>query len=236
VPYDPIQKASGGGPNYAAAQDAIHAIDNYTSNIPAADVLAGDPTRVSAFSNNARGNWAAARRGEAADNMDWRADLRAASTGSGTNINNTTRQQVRNFLTNDSRTQGWTQPELDQAENLVRGGMFPNILRGIGKVAPTGYFSAALDAIPIATELATGHPIAAAATGAGIGTAYAAKKIADVITRNRMTGLGDMTRARSPLGQAAPPQISPTMTPVAAMIAGLSQKPQSGQYAPQPSY
>jgi hypothetical protein len=115
--------------------------------------------------------------------------------------------------------------------------MFPNILRGIGKVAPTGYFSAAMDAIPIITELTTGHPIAAVATGTGIGAAYGAKKIADGITRNRMTGLGEMTRARSPLGQAAPPVASPSMTPVAAMIAGLSQKPpQSGAYTPQPSY
>jgi hypothetical protein len=237
VPFDPLQRASGGGPNYAAAQDALQAIDNYTSNIPQADVLAGNPTRVSELSNNARGNWAAARRGEAADNMDWRSDLQAASTGSGANRNNTTRQQVKSFLLNDSRTRGWTQPELDQAENLVRGGMFPNILRGIGKVAPTGIVPAALDAIPIATELMSGHPIAAALTGTGFGAAYAAKKIADTITRNRMTGLGETTRARSPLGQAAPPVTSPTLTPVAAMIAGLSQKPpQSGGNAPQPSY
>jgi hypothetical protein len=237
VPYDPLQKGSGGGPNYAAAQDAIHALDNYTSNIPAADVLAGDPARVSDFSNNARGNWAAARRGEAADNLDWRSDLQAASTGSGANINNAKRAAVRGFLTNDSRTQGWTEPELDQAENLVRGGFGANALRAVGKVAPTGYFSAAMDAIPIITELATGHPIAAALSGAGFGAAYAAKKAADLITRNRMTGLGEMTRARSPLGQAAPPVASPSLTPVAAMIAGLSQKPpQSGGYAPQPSY
>lgn len=75
---------------------------------------------------------------ETFDKSLYRADLNAAAAGSGGNINNTTRQQIKAVLTNDAMRRQFSPAELAEMEKVVRQGRVENTLRGIGKVAPGG--------------------------------------------------------------------------------------------------
>jgi hypothetical protein len=61
---------------------------------------------------------------------------RAASTGSGGNIDNVIRQNVRAIL--DKGAKGFTPEEIAQMRKVVRGGPIQNTMRWLGKLSPHG--------------------------------------------------------------------------------------------------
>lgn len=112
----------------------------------------------------------ATRRYKAAETVQdatTRAQRRAASTGSGGNEINATRQNVRALLDNPRKSRGFTAEERASMEEVVRGTPSGNVARSLSRFAPTsGGLSAMLNvggavaapsvALPIAgaTELA----------------------------------------------------------------------------------
>jgi hypothetical protein len=115
---------AGNKSNNALVSKIIDRIDEATDN------LAGSPALH-------RGRDYARRlaKSEGVDTAQYRAELRAASTGSGGNADNATRQNIRRML---EKPRGMTKTEQAAAERVVRGTKAQNALRLVGKLAPQG--------------------------------------------------------------------------------------------------
>jgi hypothetical protein len=118
--------------NARVASQAIRDIDTYVENIPAGKVLAGNISEVAPILRDARANWAAAMRTGDVDRLVKMAENRAASTYSGGNVNNATRQNLRRLLDNPKRTAGYTAAERKALERSVLGTKTGNAARYIG--------------------------------------------------------------------------------------------------------
>src|SRR5690606_33199213 len=79
------------------------------------------------------------RRSETLASAMTAARLRAASSGSGGNIDNSIRQELRKIITSDKKSRGFTKAELDAMEGIVvGGGKIQDVMRLIGKLSPSG--------------------------------------------------------------------------------------------------
>lgn len=141
--------------------------------------MAGIDTHAGAEAlREARTQWHRARKLETVEGLVDRGELNAGSTGSGGNVENATRQQIKRILTNDSMKRGFTKDELAAARRVTLGTPAQNLLRLAGKQAPS--------ALNI-----TAHMLGGAASGgatlpfsaAGLAAGLAAKKGAESITR-----------------------------------------------------
>lgn len=171
----------------AMASRIIGRLDDYMENIPARDLIAGDATKASEGIKKGRENWARMRRDEMVDTARIKAERRAESTGTGGNLDNTIRQNVRSILDNPKRSRGMTQAEKDMAERVVRGSPGQNMLRQIGRLSPTtGGLSAAMNVGATAM-----NPMMAGVGALG----FAAKSVADRMTVKNADKLGELIRS-----------------------------------------
>lgn len=202
-----------------ASRRAIAAIDNYVSTLDPRHVAINPHYAhdVAQEIEGARGNWAAMRRSEDVNNRLEAADLRAASTGSGSNINNAIRQNIRAILTNPRARRGFSREELAQMERIVRGTFAGNAARLLGKLAPTGAVSGG-----IALEMGSHFLHGPAGLGAVPIAGAIAKRIGDASTTRQARLLDEMVRGRSPLGRALPqPPPAPVVSNVQRANVGL---------------
>jgi hypothetical protein len=128
-------KIQGNPSQQAAASKIIDRIDEFIETLPDADVLAGNAKAGAAALSEARSLWGRLRRSEAVDTAAAKAELRAASTGSGGNVDNATRQNVRRLVENP---RGMSEKEKELAAVVVRGSKGQNALRLAGKLSPQG--------------------------------------------------------------------------------------------------
>lgn len=96
---------------------------------------AGDPKAAAAAIREARGLNTRLRKVEAVEDAVESARYRAGSTGSGGNVDNATRQNLRRVLED---TGNLTADEKKALEKIVLGGHGQNFLRQIGKLSPQG--------------------------------------------------------------------------------------------------
>ena len=118
------------------------------------------------------------------------ADLRAASSGSGGNIDNATRQNVRRMLENGNN---WTPDETELLNQVVRGTPTQNAPRLAGKLSPSGIgLMAALDVGATATNPLFAFPalggIVAKSAADRMTQANAAKFMATILAGRRGSG------------------------------------------------
>lgn len=66
------------------------------------------------------------------------ARMQAGSTGSGGNIQNATKQKLRQILTNEKKRRGLTLDEISLLEKVVEGSSVENLARTVGKLSPGG--------------------------------------------------------------------------------------------------
>lgn len=162
----------------------VDRIDDYIENVTEADVLMGNAKQGAAAMREAREAWGRFRRSQMVDTATARADLRAASTGSGGNADNATRQNVRRLI----ERPGLKPNERAAAERVVRGTPTQNALRLAGKLAPTGVVSGVLSGgagYGLAGPLGIALPLA----GAG------AKALADRMTIKNVERLSQIIRS-----------------------------------------
>lgn len=138
---DTIRKIASNGfipgnkPNNAAVTRIIQSIDELIDNAGTGDVLMGNGTAAAGALKEARSLASrVAKTGKIEDAVS-KADLRAASTGSGGNADNATRQNLRRVLENP---RGFTADERKALEAVVRGTPGQNALRLAGKLSPSG--------------------------------------------------------------------------------------------------
>lgn len=163
----------------------IDRIDDYIENVTDADVLTGNAKVGAQAMREAREAWSRFRKSEMVDTAAYRADLRAASGGSGANSDNATRQNIRRLV---ERPRGLNAQERAAAERVVRGTPTQNALRLAGKLAPTGVVSGVLSGGAGVSMLG---PAGLAVPLAGAG----AKAIADRMTTKNVERLSRLIRS-----------------------------------------
>jgi hypothetical protein len=146
-----------------------------------------------------------------------RATLNAASSGSGGNIDNALRQQIKAILTNPSKARSFTQAEKDAMRKIVEGGgPTQALLRLVGKLSPSG--NGLMAALGIGATAA--NPALAIPIGLGIG----AKGLADNATKSGVRALeravrtGASPSVRMPL--SPPGLLQRGAMPLAPLVGG----------------
>lgn len=122
----------------AIASKIIGRIDDYMGNLSADDVLTGNAQSASEAIREARQLWGRSKKLETANQLLDRAGLNAGSSGSGGNIENATRQQLKRILTNPKMTRGFTKDEQEAIRDVVLGTPSQNAVRLLGKLSPQG--------------------------------------------------------------------------------------------------
>lgn len=186
----------------AAATRALRSLDAYVARVPKNDVVRGDPGKVAQIWNDARSNYAAAKRSETVQAAVERAKDRAGSSYSGMNIDNVTRQEIKSILKNPKVLRGFSKEERDQMRLIDRGTFTGNIPRWLGNfLYGSGWGGYIRGAAPIIAGTVFGHPMEGLEAGAlPLAVGYAFKKLGNKITADRVAELDRMVRSRSPLG------------------------------------
>jgi hypothetical protein len=175
------------------------AISEYLGKVEAKDVTGGNVDGVVDDLAAARDYSARGYRADAVLNKEQRGQTRAATTGTGGNEVNATRQNIRTIYdkerdpTLSGKRQGFTPDEMAQMERVVMGTPTQNIARMLGRMAPT---SGALPMMSMgwggaagaAGAVATGNPLLAIPAIAG-GVGFAAKAAAEGMTRKEIAKL-----------------------------------------------
>lgn len=172
----------------------IERIDDYIENVTDADVLMGNAKQGASAMREARDAWGRFRRSQAVDTAAYKAELRAASTGSGGNLQNATKQNIRRMV---EKPRGMSKQEQAAAERVVMGSRGENAARLVGKAAPTGIVSGGIgSSAGAAIGSAFGGPVGAA-IGATVVPAVGqvAKMTADRLTLKNVERLSQIIRS-----------------------------------------
>lgn len=190
----------------AISQKIVEKIDDLVANSQQFETLTGHTEKASEAIRRARDLWGRARRVELIEESIVRAERRAGSTGSGGNIDNATRQNLRGILDNPRKARMFTEAERKQIEQVVIGTKGLNTLRRIGKLSPEG------NGLMLALHLTAGiasaasNPLAAAGVaGSTIGGAVA-KRLADRGTDKAVNRLLDTVSSGAKRRNALGPQ------------------------------
>ncbi|MBX8825245.1 hypothetical protein [Ochrobactrum sp. SFR4] len=124
--------------NNALTAKIADALDGLAMNPQSGEVLTGNSAVASEALKEARGLYGQARKLETVNNLMERAGLRAAPTGSGGNIENATRQELRKILNTDKLKRGFNPQELEAVKKAVIGTKGQGLLRLAGKLSPEG--------------------------------------------------------------------------------------------------
>ncbi|WP_420012238.1 hypothetical protein [Tateyamaria sp.] len=203
-------------------------IDDYLNSLDATRMVGPNPEQALAGMREGRALTHQAHKARAVEGQEYRAQSRAATSGTGGNQVNAMRQNVRRILDNEvaptrsGRSSGYTPDEIAQMEKIVFGSPGQNRLRWASRFAPSaGVLPASITSGLAASggvgALMTGNPLPMLAIAPGF-AAEGAKRLAERSTRRDIEELLDIVRRG---GVAAPKTISPTGTAVRA-AGGLS--------------
>ena len=184
-----------------AAERSVRGLDEFIRGAGDDAVAAGDPKAAASLLDEARGNYAAAKRSEKLDGVEYAAQLRANAANSGQNIGNSTRQRIASLLLNPKARAGYNADEIAALEGVDTGSKAANATRYIGNLlggggglgaATTGFMGAAAGGMSGSPGLAVAGaalPIAGAIT----------KKVSNSLTEKALREVSQQTRKRSPL-------------------------------------
>jgi hypothetical protein len=225
----------------AAANAAIKELDGWLSGSHSGASLAGSTTPEAAAQaastyKSGRGDYSAYKRSADVTGRAEHADLRAAATNSGRNIDNLTRQRFVDILTNDAKGRGYSDPALEAIEGVVRGSKTTNAARYIGNLlgGGGGIGQTGVAAIGAGVGAAGGSTIGMPAVGAVAGAAVpgpvgaSAKALANALTKRGVSKVDELIRMESPMYQAMPRQaVNPaTQQAIIRALLGLEMQPQ----------
>lgn len=116
----------------------LDAIDDMIGRAGQGDVISGNAQNAASLITNARELNTRLRKTELIETALIKAERRAASTGSGGNLNNAIRQNIRAILDSPKKARAFTAEERVAMEKLVRQGKMEDLLRWVGKFSPGG--------------------------------------------------------------------------------------------------
>ena len=240
---------SGDKTDMLAASRAKQGLDGFLSSLSPGDLLSGSPEDAAAAARtfaNANANYAAAQRSnDLTGSLDKantgfldQAEARAHASHSGRNIDNSIRQRVASFLQDPSNVAGFSQPEIDALNGVVRGGPVQNTARFVGNFLGGGGGAGGLFAS--AVGLGLGHHFAGPEGGefgmlAAPSVGMAAKSLENALARRSLNPVDEMIRMRSPLAnitQPALPPLTPSGMVTRALLPGLLDYLRNGPLPP----
>ncbi len=198
------------------ASRLIEKIDDFVDNLSPSSVISGNPQTAAAALKVAREAWRRLRKSEMIDEAVTKAERRAASTGSGGNADNATRQNIRAILDNQKKARLFSQAEKRLMERVVRGSTSQNALRLVGKLSPEG--NGLMAALGIGATAA--NPVMSAFPAAG----FVAKQLADALTKRNTGRLSEAVRQGGSASRATANQVLLEMRR-RARLAGQSTLP-----------
>jgi hypothetical protein len=174
----------------------VNGLDDFVESAGPADVIAGNADDAAKAIGTARDMNTRFKKSETVLDALEMAANRAGASGSGGNIDNATRQQMRRVL---ETTKNLSDQEKEILTAIVRGEKLSNVLRMVGKFSPTsGGLPAWLNLF--ATSVTGPLGLATAAVGAG------AKTAADRMTQGSVQ---DLLRVMQAGGKVNPNQLTP---------------------------
>lgn len=188
--------------NPAKAADAhfgqimLDNIDEMIANAGPGDMVAGSAKDAANAIITARSLNTRLRKSELLQDAVEKAKLNAAASGSGGNVNNAIRQQIKGILTNPKKVKAFTAEERALMQKVIEGGPTENFLRLVGKLSPSG--NGLMAALGIGGTAM--NPALAAAPIAGL----VAKNIADKGTINKVTRLQNVVAGGVPVAPKRP--------------------------------
>jgi hypothetical protein len=162
-------------------------LDDYVGRIGLKDIKAGNVDEGLEQLSKGRELWSRYRKSELLDTALLKAERRAASTGSGGNLENTIRQNIRQILDSPSKSRGFTDAEKEAMEAAIRDTGAQRAFRTVGKLSPEGSgLSAWLGILGAAVNPATIAAPVAGAVGKRISQGATINKAAlvDALVRN----------------------------------------------------
>lgn len=162
--------------NNKAISSIIEAIDDVIANPGQGGVLMGNQQAGASALKTARELWSRVSKAERLSDAVSRAELRAGSTGSGGNVDNAIRQNVRRLV---EKPRGFNKAEKEALEKIVTGTPGQNALRLAGKLSPSG--NGLMAALGIGGTMV--NPAIGALSLGGMG----AKTAADALTKNSVS-------------------------------------------------
>lgn len=202
-------------------QMIISRIDDFIDNAQAGDLTAGNGPNAAGLVRDARASNTRLRKMESVDDAQERARLRAGATGSGGNINNATRQELRRVYEGGNN---WTPEESQAFERAIIGTPGQNALRLAGKLSPQG--NGLMAAGNLGAAAAAG-PIGAVPGAVGI----AAKALADAATARNVNELRRLISTGSPAVRQAL-QLDPRLAEIVSRVALSADREIASEAAP----
>jgi hypothetical protein len=168
---------------------AVEKVDDFLTNLNPSDILTGDKQQGVKALQEARSLWSSYRKADMVDEALQVAQQRAASTGSGGNVDNAIRQEFRKILQNRKKSAAFTDKEKAELAKIVTGAKGQNTLRLLGKLSPAG------DGLRL--MLNTGAAVGSGGATVPISILGAgAKALADRATPQNVERLSKIIRAR----------------------------------------
>ena len=206
----------------AAAWTAIGKLDDYLSNVPQGHVASGDAASTAALFDEARGNWAAAKRLEMAGGKVDLGNLNAETAHSGMNIDNAMRQAVKQLIRPNkygktlAEQHGFSDDEIGLMNDIAKGTMTRNSLRYVGNLlgGGGGFGQLALTGLGMGAGYETGNPAFLALPALGAAARYGAGRMARADAERLLGAVG----RRSPLGRSA--GLTPALPSQASSLLG----------------
>lgn len=123
----------------AIGAEMIEIVDDFIErSLPRASTTGAEARKASRAIKDARTKWSTFRKSEMIDSILLEAADQAAAGGSGGNINNAIRQKFKSLLSNKKKSRGFSAEERGHMRRIVRGTSTDNMLRLVGKLAPSG--------------------------------------------------------------------------------------------------
>lgn len=190
----------------------VREFDTFVENLGGKDLLAGDADKAVSALKEARQVYARNRKADFLEEVVNKADL-SSTQYSQSGMENALRVQFRALAKNKTKMAQFSKEEQDQIRKIVKGDTLQNMLRFVGKFAPTGVVSA----LPTAGA-AFASPYLAAAVPA---ITYPARQAAERMSMANIDALMNMVR----MGRT--PEVTQTRTglvPTTAMRGLLSSQ------------
>lgn len=215
----------GNASNNALAKSVASEVDNLVANQGAA--LGGNAKVAAEAIEEARRLHGVTKKTEMVDTLLEKAGLRAGSTHSGGNIQNTSRQELRKMLTDPKLSRGLTQDENAALREAVLGTTAQNAMRTIGNLFPSSGLGGLVAG---GGSMAALGPAGLAIPAAG----YAVKKGAEMMTDAKVSALRDLIlsggskAAITPAPNAAQRLFDSDKVPLIAALLGLNSPALAG--------
>lgn len=206
-------------------------IDNYLNSLTPNQVVGSNPEQAVADLFTARGLTHRIKKAEAVLNKEMRGETRAATTGTGGNEVNATRQNIRTIFdrerdpTLSGKRQGYTPDEMAQMERVVMGTPGQNLARLTSRFAPTSSMMGATfgmgGASGLTGALATGNPLLALAAAPSV-IGMIGKNTSEAATKREIAKLLEVILNGAPL--KPPPAQSAARAAIAQqLLSGSAQ-------------